>query len=174
MKVQIGKTYYYPEFISEEEKQIVEEWALRNEKFLVPNRSGPARARALFSEIREKLDLLMDFKKRLIEIQELDGKISEAVREDFLSIQRNGGQVPIHIDSNPSDETFFTRRYNIFVSLPESGGLPIYDGEILDLKERCLLKVDSGLIPHGTTKIEGEKPRILLSYGFAVKKQYSQ
>jgi hypothetical protein len=44
------------------------------------------------------------------------------------------------------------------------------DEDILSLEEKCLLKVDSGLVKHSTTEIKGEKPRIILSYGFAIKK----
>jgi len=38
------------------------------------------------------------------------------------------------------------------------------------LEEKCLLKVDSGIVNHSTTQIQGEQPRIILSYGFAIKK----
>jgi hypothetical protein len=46
--------------------------------------------------------------------------------------------------------------------------LPIYNGEVLNVTERTLLKVESGVISHSTTQVEGNIPRIILSYGFAV------
>lgn len=170
MKIHVGKTYYHADFISEEERIVVKEWALRNEQCLVPNPTGPFRARELFKLIPEKLELLDVVKKRILEIEEINGKSFESFRGDFLSIQRNGAKVPEHVDHNPTDKTLYSRRYNVFISLPEMGGLPIYDGEVLYLPEKCLLRVESGLIPHSTTIIDGNTPRIILSYGFAFKK----
>lgn len=170
MKEQIGQTYFYPNFISEKEQSIIKEWGLRNEKYLIPNPSGPFRARELFELIPEKLELLVELKERIIEIEKLTDKVYKPYRGDFLSIQRNGAKVPSHTDHNPKDETLYSRRYNIFISLPETGGLPIYDGEVLNIPEKCLVRVESGLIPHSTTVIEGDIPRIILSFGFAIEK----
>jgi hypothetical protein len=170
MKQSIGKTYYYPDFIKEDERLIIMDWALRNESYLIPNPTGPFRRNQLFKLIPEKLELLDEIKGRIIEIEELSDKWFEPYRGDVVSIQRNGGKVPEHIDHNPYDETLYSRRYNVFISLPENGGLPIYDGEVLNVVEKCLLKVESGLIKHSTTVINGEIPRIILSYGFAIKK----
>lgn len=170
MKTEVGRTYYYPEFITEEEQTIIKNWSLRNEKYLIPNPSGPFRARELFELIPEKLELLSGLKERIIEIEKFDDKVYKPYRGDFLSIQRNGAKVPSHTDHNPKDETLYSRRYNIFISLPEVGGRPIYDGEVLNIPERCLIRVESGLIPHSTTVIEGDIPRIILSFGFAIEK----
>jgi hypothetical protein len=170
MKQSIGKTYYYPDFIKEDERLIIMDWALRNESYLIPNPTGPFRRNQLFKLIPEKLELLDEIKGRIIEIEELSDKWFEPYRGDVVSIQRNGGKVPEHIDHNPYDETLYSRRYNVFISLPENGGLPIYDGVVLNVVEKCLLKVESGLIKHSTTVINGEIPRIILSYGFAIKK----
>lgn len=168
MKHEIGSTYFYDNFITKEEQEIIRDWALRNEKYLIPNPSGPYRVRALFREIPEELDLNSDIKKRIIEIENLKNNEFEPFRGDFVSVQRNGAKVPEHIDHNPPNRKLRSRRYNVFISLPEKGGLPIYDGEVINITERTLLKVESGVIPHSTTQVEGKIPRIILSYGFAV------
>jgi hypothetical protein len=168
MKHKIGSTYFYDNFISVEEQEIIRNWALRNEKFLTPNTSGPFRSRELFEKIPEKLDLNFEIKKRIIEIENLEKNEFKPFRGDFVSVQRNGAKVPEHIDHNPINRELRSRRYNVFISLPEKGGLPIYDGEVLNVDERTLLMVESGVIPHSTTQVEGEVPRIILSYGFAV------
>jgi hypothetical protein len=170
MKTHIGTTYYYSNFITDEERDVIKNWALRNEEYLIPNPTGPFRARLLIKLIPEKLELLEEIKNRIIEIEELYDKSFEPFRGDFISIQRNGAKVPSHIDHNPADQTLYSRRYNIFITLPEIGGLPVYNNETLFLEEKCLLKVDSGIVSHSTTQIQGEQPRIILSYGFAIKK----
>ena len=167
-KHQIASTYFYDNFISEEEQRIIREWALRNEKYLIPNPTGPYRSRELFKKIPEKLDLNFEIKKRIIEIENLENNKFEPYRGDFVSVQRNGAKVPEHVDANPSNKELHSRRYNVFISLPEKGGLPIYDGKVINITERTLLKVESGVIPHSTTRVEGQIPRIILSYGFAV------
>jgi hypothetical protein len=171
MKTLIGKTYYYPNFISEYEQKTILDWALRNEHSLIKNPTGPFRARELFSSIKEPLSLLDEIKQRIIYTENLQNKVFEPFRGDFVSIQRNGAKVPPHTDHNPEDSSLYSRRYNIFISLPEKGGLPIYDEELLEVEERSLLKVDSGLITHSTNIIEGNIPRVIISYGFAVKKE---
>jgi len=170
MKTYVGKTYFYSDFITEEERFMVKEWALRNESLLIPNPTGPFRARELFEKIPEKLELLDIIKERIIELEGLEQNYFQPFRGDFISIQRNGAKVPQHVDHNPEDQTLYSRRYNVFISLPEKGGLPIYDNEVINVTEKSLLRVDSGLIPHSTTIIEGDEPRIILSYGFAIKK----
>lgn len=170
MKQSIGKTYYYPEFITSEEQKIIFDWSLRNEYELIPNPTGPFRARQLFQKISEKLDLLFEIKKRIFEYEDISEGDSNDMAGDFMSIQRNGAKVPKHVDYNPADPNLYSVRYNVFISLPEKGGLPIYDGEVLNIPEKSLLRVDSGIIPHSTTAIEGDTPRIILSYGFIRKK----
>jgi hypothetical protein len=170
MKINIGTTYYYSNFITDKERDVIKDWALRNESHLIPNPTGPYRARQLFELIPEKLELLENIKHRIVEIEDLSEKSFEPFRGDFVSVQRNGAKVPDHIDHNPTDQTLYSRRYNVFITLPEIGGEPIYNNEILSLEEKCLLKVDSGIVKHSTTEIKGEKPRIILSYGFAIKK----
>lgn len=170
MKQIVGETYYYSDFINQEEQIIIKNWSLRNEKYLFTNPTGPYRRRELFEKIPEKLELTNEIKKRIIEIENLKNNHFEPFKGDFVSVQRNGAKVPEHIDHNPTDTSLYSRRYNVFISLPEKGGLPVYGGIVLDVPEKCLLKVDSGLIPHSTTIIEGNTPRIILSYGFAFKK----
>ena len=168
MKQQIGSTYFYENFISQEEQEIIREWALRNEKYLIANPTGPFRVKQLFEKIPEKLELLNDIKRKIIEIEGLHNNKFEVFMGNFISIHRNGAKVPNHVDHNPEDTSLHSRRYNVFISLPEKGGLPVYDGEVLNVIERTLLKVESGLISHSTTQVEGNNPRIILSYGFAV------
>jgi hypothetical protein len=45
MKTHVGTTYYYSNFITDEERDIIKNWALRNEKYLIPNPTGPSRAK---------------------------------------------------------------------------------------------------------------------------------
>lgn len=171
MKIVVGQTYYYKDFITVDEQLFLRDWALRNEEYLIPNPSGPYRKRVVLNKIPEYPNVLNDLKDRLIRLENISNSenIITNGEQDIVSLQRNMGVVPEHTDYDRI-EGYYLRRYNIFISLPEKGGLPVYGGEIINVKERCVLKVDAGLIPHSTTIINGETPRIMLSYGFNIKR----
>lgn len=171
MKVTCGLTYYYEDFITVEEQNLLKEWALNNEEYLIPNPSGPYRKRKVLNKLPEYPNILNELKDRLMVLENINSSedIITNGEQDMVSIQRNEGMVPEHIDYDRI-EGYYLRRYNVFVSLPEEGGLPVYDGEVVSIKERCVLRVDAGLIRHSTTKINGVTPRIMLSYGFNVKR----
>jgi hypothetical protein len=171
MKIVVGKTYYYEDFITVDEQLFLRDWALRNEEYLIPNPSGPYRKRKVLKKLPEYPNILNELKDRLMVLENINSSVDIITNgeQDMVSIQRNMGMVPEHIDYDRL-EGYYLRRYNVFVSLPEEGGLPIYDGEVVDIKERSILRVDAGLMRHSTTKINGETPRIMLSYGFNVKR----
>jgi hypothetical protein len=148
------------------------DWALRNEEYLIPNPSGPYRKRSPLNLLNDYPKLLIELKERLLDLEGLRdvSDILIADKQDIVSVQRNKGSVPNHIDYD-REEGYSLRRYNIFISLPDKGGLPIYGGEVLEIKERCILRVDAGLVPHSTIPNEGDNPRIMLSYGFHIKRK---
>jgi hypothetical protein len=172
MKVICGLTYYYEDFINVDEQLFLRDWALRNEKYLIPNPSGPYRKRSPLNLLDDYPELLIELKERLLDLEGLrdDNDILIANKQDIVSIQRNKGVVPNHTDYDRKNG-YSLRRYNIFISLPDKGGLPIYGGEVLEIKERCVLRVDAGLVPHSTIPNEGDNPRIMLSYGFHIKRK---
>jgi hypothetical protein len=172
MKVICGLTYYYEDFITVDEQLFLRDWALRNEEYLIPNPSGPYRKRSPLNLLNDYPKLLIELKERLLDLEGLRdvSDILIADKQDIVSVQRNKGSVPNHIDYD-REEGYSLRRYNIFISLPDKGGLPIYGGEVLEIKERCILRVDAGLVPHSTIPNEGDNPRIMLSYGFHIKKK---
>jgi hypothetical protein len=172
MKVVVGKTYYHEDFISIEEQLFLREWGLRNEEYLIPNPTGPYRKRSPLNELNDYPELLIELRERLLDLEGLrdDENILIADDQDMVTVQRNRGSIPNHMDKDKK-EGYSIRRYNIFISLPEKGGLPIYGGEVLEVKERCILRVDAGLIPHSTIPNEGDNPRIMLSYGFHIKRK---
>ena len=172
MKVICGLTYYYEDFISVDEQLFLRDWALRNEDYLIPNQTGRYRKRSPLNLLNDYPQLLIDLKERLLDLEGLrsDEDVIIDDTQDMVSVQRNLGSIPTHMDKDRK-EGYYLRRYNIFISLPESGGLPIYGGEVLEVKERCVLRFDAGLNPHSTIPNEGDNPRIMLSYGFHIKRK---
>jgi hypothetical protein len=172
MKIVVGQTYYYEDFITVDEQLFLKDWALRNEDYLIPNPTGPHRKRSPLNLLSDYPKLLIELKERLLDLEGLrdDEDIIIDDTQDMVSVQRNMGSIPEHMDKDRK-KGYYLRRYNIFISLPNRGGLPIYGGDVLEIKERCILRVDAGLKPHSTIPNEGDNPRIMLSYGFHIKRK---
>jgi hypothetical protein len=57
------------------------------------------------------------------------------------------------------------------LSVPKSGGNPIYDGEVVDVEERMLWRCEAGLYNHASMPVVGSIPRINISFGFQIKEK---
>lgn len=57
-------------------------------------------------------------------------------------------------------------RFNVLVSKPEAGGEPINNGRMIDVNEGEVWRCNAGLDLHSCTKVVGNKPRIVLSFGY--------
>tara|TARA_R110002072_G_scaffold295311_1_gene466187 strand:- start:159 stop:773 length:615 start_codon:yes stop_codon:yes gene_type:complete len=56
-------------------------------------------------------------------------------------------------------------RFNILIQSPEGGGNPIIDGVEFNIEENEPWMVQAGLYYHGSSVVEGDKIRILCSFG---------
>ena len=78
----------------------------------------------------------------------------------------NGGELHLHTDPNPKDTNLYHTRFNVYVQIPKKGGLPIYNNQVCNLKERTYICCRSGIDKHCCQKVEGDKERIVISFGF--------
>lgn len=109
-------------------------------------------------------DLLMDIRKRIVDIENLHDIGVDPSLLDFIYHMDKGTKLHKHKDKNSNDG--YHIRFNLIVQLPESGGVPIYAGKKINTKERCYIICRSGLDYHTSTHIEGDLPKIVLSYSF--------
>jgi hypothetical protein len=72
-----------------------------------------------------------------------------------------------HVDTtNPYFiDTKLHCRFNILIQQPEEGGNPIIDGREIDINENEPWMVQAGLYYHGSSKVVGDRTRILCSFG---------
>jgi hypothetical protein len=170
MKTELVNTYCYPDFITSDEQFFLKMWALTNEHKLRPNSAGPNRRFNRLDNLG-KLPGIFDYiRQRIIKAENIENPIEAPQNGDWIGIQRDEAFVEPHMDYNGEDPNFYTRRYNVLVNMPESGGQPIYDNQILDIKERTMWRCDAGLIVHSSVPNVGERPRINISYGFLMPK----
>lgn len=161
MKVEI-----YKDFITNEEQSELVSWAkqcFRNQE-LISN--GKHRYFQKFSKLPFVHETAYVIKQRVIKLIEKE-YILDTVFEDFLSFNFLNASIDPHTDINVTDHIH--TRYNLLISLPESGGLPIYNGELLNIEEKTLWKCEAGKYKHASTTVIGKKPRINISFGFQIK-----
>tara|TARA_R110000796_G_scaffold21099_2_gene62215 strand:- start:78 stop:560 length:483 start_codon:yes stop_codon:yes gene_type:complete len=154
------------EFITKEEQTELITWVKKCRPSLNPNLNG---AHRFFNQLEniKKNKLTNTIKKRIIDKFNLSSFENEKKIGDILSIVEDGGFIERHNDKIPGN--IIHHRYNLLVQMPESGGRNIYNGEVLDVKERCLIAYRPDLHFHCCEKVIGKKPRINLSFGFQKK-----
>ena len=169
-KVILESTYGYENFITEDERLFLEDWAIKNNSYLKRNSVGPYRNFGRLDSLSDVPPLIKQLKDKLIKLESIEKVIEAPQNADWLGIQKETAFVEPHMDYNGPDERYYTRRYNILISLPEEGGQPIYGKKVLSVKERMIWRCDAGLVVHSSIPNKGKKPRINLSFGFLIPK----
>tara|TARA_B100000287_G_C20488772_1_gene724181 strand:+ start:12 stop:566 length:555 start_codon:yes stop_codon:yes gene_type:complete len=114
-------------------------------------------------------DLFYEIKKRIIKKYNIpdDNWRDGPKLSDYIQIITEGGSIPQHKDENGiGNEHLHFYRYNLFLSVPEVGGIPVYDGKSINVKPGDLVLCESGNTFHGATEVEGKIPRIIVAYSF--------
>ena len=103
-------------------------------------------------------------KKIIVEKYKLENKQQEPIYKDFCGFITDGGAIHEHTDANKNG--LIHTRFNVMISKPIEGGIPIQDGKQILVEEGDVWRCDAGLIKHSCTEVKGNKPRIVLSFGF--------
>lgn len=186
IKRQVGKTYCYDEFITEEEQQILRHWILSIQDMMghaVSNGYKPEYdmlVRRSIGTVRMKnqykLDphpLVTEVKKRVMQLENIKYPIiDDPDVGDWFGITDEDAFVEPHTDPTREElNDYYVRRYNVIISMPHEGGQPIYDGEVLDVKERGMWMCNASTVTHASVPNVGSRMRVNISYGFLVPKE---
>lgn len=150
-------------FISKDECQELLAWSEKCTPLLNKNPLGLNRysnninnlpENALVQTIQEKV--LRTY--NLTDVDKTDGKIGS-----ILSLQTEGAFVHQHNDEVDGKRHL---RFNLFLSVPESGGVPVYDGKEITVMEGMLVPYEADSFLHSSTPVVGNKPRVIISFGW--------
>jgi hypothetical protein len=155
----------YENFISIEEQENLKDWVYKEECRLRPNGNGSGRFARKIKYLSEN-KLVFEIKERVIKKFNLLNFKPEPEISDLVGMIKDGGFVHFHTDKFTNLYTGEHHRLNILIQLPEEGGINIYDGKELAVKERMLVYYRPDLYKHGTTKVIGNRDRLNLSFGF--------
>ena len=154
--------------ITEKERLFLLNWIYKNEFKFKPNDFGPNRKAYFFDQDLETPSLFYEVRNRIIQRENINQWNPEPLLGNYVGWISNGGFIHRHIDSNPDYGNHI--RYNLFISVPNEGGYPIYDNKVIPIKEGQYIRCNSGLYFHESQKVIGDKPRIVISYGFILPK----
>lgn len=167
-KREIPFSYAYYNFITEEDRETLVSWAKSVYNQLKRNQSSPGRYFGMFPEMSGIPDSVYLIKKRIESLIDRPF-VYDTNFYDFLSVNLPGASIHPHKDPNLDGHTH--TRFNLLISVPESGGSPIYNGTKFDIEERMLWCCEAGKYEHATTPVLGTKPRINISFGFQIENE---
>lgn len=143
--------------------QPVSIWAHESHKAFKPN--GKGRQYGLLQELTPPAEV-WGIKRKIIEAHGLQHAEQEPMFKDFCGFITEGGAIHPHSDQDHNGKRHV--RFNVMVSKPEAGGMPVQDGVEMVVEEGDVWRCDASRVKHWCTPVVGSKPRIVLSYGFLI------
>jgi hypothetical protein len=154
--------------ISKEELDFILKFIHINEDLFEENEVSPNRKYITLHKESDPPKLFFDIKKRiLIKENILDNYIDDSNYGDYIGYITNGGK--IHLHNDPTIPRYDHIRFNLFLSIPEKGGLPIYNGITIPVQVGDYVRCNSSKEYHECEMVEGDTPRIVISYGIYLK-----
>lgn len=153
--------------LTEEEQAIIVDWVRNHYKYFHNNgsRNGEKKYFQKLKYFKNIPECVWDIKKRIFDKEQLYDCEQEELFKDSIGIMFDGSELHLHTDPNPTDSNLIHTRYNVYVQLPIKGGYPIYNNIQCKLKERTYICCRSGIDKHCCVKVEGDRERIVLSFG---------
>lgn len=145
----------------EEQNEIIE---YAKDNYINFDKNGYNKWKKCLDELDNLPKCIFDIKDRIIKKESLENAMQEPTLKDQIGYMIEGGNLHLHVD--PNKNGLIHTRFNVYVQIPEEGGMPIYSNHRIDVKEREYTICRSGLDFHYTEKVLGSKERIILSFGF--------
>lgn len=140
-------------------------WAHKNHKSFQPNGFGRQFGILQRNDLTPP-DEAWKIKQQIVEAYALRDTEQEPKFKDLCGFITTGGAIHPHQDPDHNGKQHI--RFNVMVSKPESGGMPVQDGVEMPVEEGDVWRCDASRVRHWCTPVVGSKPRIVLSYGFLI------
>jgi len=152
-------------FVTEDERQGLREWAMHhfNSGNLTPNRLGNHRFYGKFADLHT-IALHDVLRERIQALYPAGSLIPNGT--DYVSCIEPGGFVHEHIDTLKDGDQFNFLRANVFVQLPDYGGMPVVEGKAYTIGNGDLLMFTANEHKHKSEMVGGKNLRIICSFGF--------
>jgi len=152
-------------FITEDEQKDLLSWAFSCRTYLTPNGLGRFFNQVENLDYNKNVEIVSD---RVLESYGLANKERQSgILGTVLSFNEEGGAIHSH---NDIVDGYSHLRFNLFLSVPEKGGVPIYNHKKLYIEERILIPYEADKYLHSSTPVKGSNPRIVLGFGWLFNK----
>ena len=161
--------------ISKKELDCINNFINLNKNLFWENIHSPHRKLLYFKELNSKggikvPKLFSIVKTRILSKENITkNDINDSPYGDYIGYIENEGKVHPHKD--PTINEYDHIRFNLFISVPEEGGFPIYNGETISVKVGDYVRCNSSKYIHECQPVIGNVPRIVVSYGIFLKKE---
>lgn len=156
------------DIITKDELNFFIKFIEKNQNLFVENGISPHRKLLTINKKINSPDIFFDVKKRIL-IKEgvLTDYIDDSTYGDYIGYITEGGK--IHRHNDPTIFGYDHVRFNLFLSVPEKGGFPIYNDITIPVKVGDYVVCNSSKEYHECEMVEGNIPRIVISYGIYKK-----
>jgi hypothetical protein len=155
--------------ITKKELNFILNFIKLNEDFFVENTISPNRKYLELQKEANPPNLFFEIKKKILSRENITKNyIDDSTFGDYIGYITNGGKIHKHKD--PTITGYSHVRFNLFLSLPQKGGLPIYNEKIIPVGIGDYVKCLSSEYYHECQMVVGDIPRIVISYGIYLKK----
>lgn len=154
--------------ISKKELNFILKFINANENLFEENGISPNRKFITLPKKSNTPNLFFDIKKRILEKENITNNyIDDSTYGDYIGYITNGGK--IHYHNDPTISGYDHIRFNLFLSVPKKGGFPIYNGITIPVIVGDYVRCNSSKEYHECEMVEGDIPRIVISYGIYLK-----
>jgi hypothetical protein len=145
--------------------QPVAAWAKDSHKAFQPNGFGRQYGILQRNDLTPPAEV-WEIKRRIVEAHGLEAAQQEPTYQDFCGFITEGGAIHPHRDRDHGGKQHV--RFNVMVSKPLEGGIPVQEGVEMAVEEGGVWRCDASRVQHWCTPVAGGKPRIVLSFGFLI------
>ena len=140
-------------------------WAIKRRESFKPNGQGRQYGVLYRKDLAPPLEV-WEIRRKIVEANGLQGCDTEFLFQDFCGFITEGGAIHQHQDQGCNGKQHV--RFNVMVSKPNAGGIPVQDGVEIAVNEGDVWRCDASRVLHWCTPVQGKKPRIVLSFGFLI------
>jgi hypothetical protein len=141
----------------------VSTWAIDSHKAFEPNGFGRQYG-VLYRKDLTPPSEVWEIRRQIVEANNLQDCPIEPMFKDYCGFITEGGAIHQHQDPDHDGKQHV--RFNVMVSKPEAGGLPVQGAMKMAIEEGDVWRCNASRVRHWCTMVQGPKPRIVLSYGF--------
>lgn len=112
---------------------------------------------------------LIDIEKEIVKHYGFEEARRDIVFGTMISYSTEGHEVHIHSDKNLGMNIH--TRINLMLLKPEEGGNPVINNIEIDVQENNTWHCVAGYYRHSSTKVKGNKPRLIISFGYQINEK---